>query len=437
MGFLLVIATLITCLYAVKRSWAAAALLIVLLPLEQVLQSYYPFLRSASGSWLVNVLIAVIVAVSWLHARITVPPLTTLFQCKVPLISTVLFTWAFLTCAWSPSSENALEIITKGLPYYLVIVVLGSQLVSTLPDLRRCLYLTLALGLLVQSSFIFNPEFDFRNGRLALDLGGGYRSSSLAIGESGGVSLIIATLMRDPHAKRVWLFFRLSAAVIGGVVLIMSGARGQLIAAVLASATFFAFANSQRSAQRTIGSLVMVVLLLLFGWIIFDAVLSLLPTLASTRFSTQELLYGASSASGRVGNVSALFSAWLQSPTAPFIGLGYVAFGSISGGSAIEVYCHNVYAEVIFELGLPGAICMAAVIYIATNSAIQLLRMSNFEPSDRAAVTVLMGLIAYQSILLAKQGSLWGSFTFFLYLAIIERIQRHSELTLTTVPVEV
>ena len=80
---------------------------------------------------------------------------------------------------------------------------------------------------------------------------------------------------------------------------------------------------------------------------------------------------------------------------------------------------------------------MAAVVYIAINSAIQLFRMSNFEPSDRAAVTVLMGLIAYQSILLAKQGSLWGSFTFFLYLAIVERIQRQREANLTDIPIEV
>ena len=137
------------------------------------------------------------------------------------------------------------------------------------------------------------------------------------------------------------------------------------------------------------------------------------------------MLFGVSSASGRVGNVSALFSAWLRSPTAPFIGLRYVAFGSISVVSVLEGYCHNVYAEVIFELGIPGVICMATVVYIGSNSAIQPFRMSPSRPSDRATVAVLMGLSSYQSIFLAKQGSLWGSLTLFLYLSIFERIQRH------------
>ena len=92
--------------------------------------------------------------------------------------------------------------------------------------------------------------------------------------------------------------------------------------------------------------------------------------------------------------MSALFSARLHSPTAPFIGLGYVAFGSISGGSVLEGYCHNVYAEVTFELGIPGVICMATVVYIVSNSAIQLFQLSNFRPSDRATVAVLIGLSA-------------------------------------------
>ena len=430
MGVLLVITTLITCLFAVKRPWAAAALLIVLLPLEQVLQGYFVFLRYGSASSLVNVVIGVVALISWLHSRLVAPTSTTLLQCKVLLISAALLAWSFVTCAWSPSSENALDIITKGFPYYVAVVVVGSQLISTLPDLRRCLYLVLLLGILINVSFLLNPEFTFRDGRLGFDFGGGYRSSSLAIGESGAIAMIIAVVMREADSKRFLWLVRSAGALLGAVVLIMSGARGQLIAGALVSAAFYPLATSQRNIQRTIWSVCLITLFLVAGWFIFESVLSMLPTFASTRFSSQEILYGASSASGRIGNVNALFSAWLQSPLAPFVGLGYLAFGSVTGGSALEEYCHNVYAEVIFELGIPGVVCMAGAIYMGMKSAIRLYKSSTLEPSNLTTAAMILALIVYEAILLAKQGSLWGSYMFFFYLCTADRIQRENETNL-------
>jgi hypothetical protein len=110
----------------------------------------------------------------------------------------------------------------------------------------------------------------------------------------------------------------------------LPGARGQRIVAVVESTVLFAFANSQRSAQRTGESCDDRIVV--NNWMDYLRHRSVAtPHAVINRFSTQETVYGVCSASGRAGHVSALFSAWLHSPTAHFIGLGYVAFRSIWG----------------------------------------------------------------------------------------------------------
>jgi len=113
----------------------------------------------------------------------------------------------------------------------------------------------------------------------------------------------------------------------------------------------------------------------------------------------------------------------LNTPTAPLIGLGYIAFSAIPGGSDIDVYAHNVYAEVVFELGLPGIVLFGTMVYFGLRSAFRNYLFAE-SPSDRAAGATMLALIFFEAFLLAKQGSLWGLSPIIMYLCISSRIER-------------
>ena len=148
---------------------------------------------------------------------------------------------------------------------------------------------------------------------------------------------------------------------------------------------------------------------------------TLLSGFAAKRFSSDELIYGSSSSSTRVENVLALGQAWVQSPVAWVLGLGFYAFNGLFADAG-NIYSHVLFADVIFELGLPGVALMSGFLYFVIRDAFRLYNVASSAPLTRAACAVLIALFAYQLLLVNKQGNLWGSMYFFLMGILISRL---------------
>ena len=148
---------------------------------------------------------------------------------------------------------------------------------------------------------------------------------------------------------------------------------------------------------------------------------TLLSGFAAKRFSVEEMLYGTSSSSERMENVLSLGRAWAQSPTAWIFGLGYYAFNGLFADAG-SIYSHVLFADVIFEMGLPGVAFMSCFVYLTVRDSFRLYRLAAEFPLERAACTALIALFAYQLLLVNKQGNLWGSMVFFLMGIVISRL---------------
>jgi hypothetical protein len=415
MGVILAVAFVMVCLAGAMSGIVALCLVYSMFPIEQVLQALVPWFRTSSvGVLAVNgaVAISATVALGSLAIKSRIGPK----RLTKSLISTsVLFAWAALSCSWSPSN-NASDAVLAGLPYFVLMVFICPLLISTPGDMVAFASWSLVIGVPVALAFCFSPEFINKWGRLGLDLGGSARSNPLAIGEFGGTLVILAMLLRRPGAGLGLL--RALCLTLGIVVAIKSGSRGQFFYAIIVSAIFFPIAAPVKNLRAFVFGAIGLTAILFIASI---AQTILLEGFEARRFDLDELLYGESSASGRIANVLTLLEAWSRSPSAWFIGLGYHAFNSYSG-SIGEPYSHVLFADAIFELGIPGILLLGTFLWYSSRAQLQLFFDQAPSSVGRIGVSVLSALYVYQLLLANKQGSLWGIPTLFMIGCIAERI---------------
>jgi hypothetical protein len=329
-----------------------------------------------------------------------------------------LLVWGAVTLLWSPGREAGLEALQGQLPYFVVILLLGPLLVPRVDVLVSSISATLMITTALCTIVLVNPEFLVKDGRLGLDLGAGVRSNPLALGELGGLAILLGALVRRSQLGALALPIRVGAVLVGAAVAIQSGSRGQFFYAILVAVPFLPLAAPVKSARNLILAFISVLFMAFAASFLMDTLLS---GFAAKRFSSDELIYGSSSSSTRVENVLALGQAWVQSPVAWVLGLGFYAFNGLFSDAG-NIYSHVLFADVIFELGLPGVALMSGFLYFVIRDAFRLFNFASSAPLTRAACAVLIALFAYQLLLVNKQGNLWGSMYFFLTGIIISRL---------------
>lgn len=394
---------LLACIRAILSPGFALALVASMFTVKQLLQSSLPWLATSSvGAVAVNatVLAAALAALTVRFTRgrrVRHDGINLAWLCTV-----LLYAWSVLTCAWTPS-EGAWDVIVAGLPYFVLLMLVAPRLVTDwaeVADFHRGLLL---IGIPTALLILISPEFTTKYGRLGLEIGS-VRTNPLALGQFGGLMLIAAALYRRPGA--VALVLRLLAMLLGAALAIRSGSRGQFLYAVIVAIALFPLAAPVRNVRVFFLTAVGV------GIIAFASVqlveLLLENPLESKRFSFEEMLFGRSSAAGRFANVMVLYEAWLSEPLAPLLGLGYDAF-QYYAGTAGEPYSHVIFADALFELGLPGAVLMTVFVASATRSGFRLIRETTESPERRLVGAMLVAWFAYEVLLANKQGSLWGT----------------------------
>lgn len=405
---------LLACGALLSSTWAAT-LVALMFALEQGLQASSGFF--ISNVQFVNVFVGLVTVVAITTIMLRRPDElrnTVLF----PLVGTLaLYLWSAISMAWSPSTLHGPQFVRGGIPYILLFVVLAPMLVPNVERLGSMMRMTLYLGTALVLLLVANPNLTFYSGRLGLQIEGSVRSNPLAIGELGGCLILLATLLREGPRQWVMNAARATAFLIGGLLALQSGSRGQLIFAVGLALVLLPLSKRIQNIFQFIATLVIVMLVVpLLLWIaqtfLYADVLG--------RWDTQQLSGGFAV---RVLNDLDLLSVWASTPVAWITGLGFNAFAAVTTAGAKEHYPHNIFVEVLAEEGLPMFVLMLLVFFRTFRDGLWLFRRYAEQPVERASISALIALALYFFLIANKQNNLWGQGPLFLYCCMIARIR--------------
>ena len=211
---------------------------------------------------------------------------------------------------------------------------------------------------------------------------------------------------------------QVAGLLVGLVVALKSGSRGQFIFAIPVAFLFLPVASPIKNLRNFLASTVAITAIVFFADFLYS---NILENNEAKRFSVDSMLYGSSSAMGRFQNVFALALEWLSSPFTLLFGTGYSSFASLPEAVGQD-YSHVLFADALFELGVPGALLLTICLSGAIEASRILFRRYRFEPSARAAIASFMALGVYQALLVNKQGSLWNVPLLFFFTCTLSRL---------------
>jgi len=255
-----------------SASWAVT-LLILMYALEQSLQGASPIFRSTP--LLTNAWVGVVALLSSMRSIFRIERPFAGYLTVSLLLTITIFIWAIASLVWTPARQTAMQMTQSGVPTTALFVIFGVLLVSSIDELGSVARLLLVFGTAVAVSILVNTEFTIVNGRLGINLGYMVRSSALAIGELGGLLVIVAALYRSERLEPLITVMRIVAFAAGTVLGLYSGSRGQLAFAAIVAVGFFPLTQRVKSVfsffATAIGLIVVAVSLLLLVRLVFRA----------------------------------------------------------------------------------------------------------------------------------------------------------------------
>lgn len=333
------------------------------------------------------------------------------------LISTlILLSWAAFSLLWTPSFGPATTIIIGNLPFVALFVLTIPLFASDISSVGLILNKIIYLGTLILLLILLSPNFNFRDGRIGFNLTAIYRSNPLALGELGGVLVIIASLLRTTSSQWILTIWRIAAFLIGTLMGLQSGSRGQIGFAIIIAIAFYPLSRSVKSFRSFFATVFGLILIITSVLVIANKGLDI-NTLS--RWDVTKLAGGAGH---RLDNILELLASWVSHPVAWLAGLGTNAYSAVTATGGKEEYAHNVAIEILCELGLPAFILFISLLVVSVKRAIELFWRFSQEPIARSILSAVFALFFYQLFLSLKQGNLWNSVSFFCFACIIIRL---------------
>ena len=279
----------------------------------------------------------------------------------------------------TPSPEYGLRKILRFNTFAVTMFITPLLIIKTPDDSRRLLSYFYFLLVIIVGIMLFQFVYFLRWGDFAIVLAYWNRisipganpiqvSRYLAI----GAAMMIALMIRNKPSNSIHYFIILSVILLS---IILSGSRGPLVSIIIGS-ILYAFLFERKRSSRIIGygmiGVSTITILLLF-----------LPESLTQRFFdisqgsviiTQQGVKRVSTIATRFEFWSMSVQAWFSSVTNFFVGLGAGGFSSLFIWRDWRWYPHNLFFEIIAELGLVGLIIGAAFIkksYQLINKGIQ------------------------------------------------------------------
>ena len=336
------------------------------------------------------------------------------------IVTIVIFLWSCISLIWTPSFKSGSELISGGIPYFILYLIICPFLIDGIDSLNNFFRVFLILGSAVIILILVNPTFTSTSGRLGINLGATLRTNPLAMGELGGTVLLVAALFRI-GVKSIFInIMRIVGLFCGTAIALQSGSRGQILFAVLLALIFYPVSVKVKNLFSFLATA--------FGLMIFLPMILFVAQLVlgdvGLRRWDSDVIAGGTEV--RIANIMDLLGGFITHPVAWFTGLGFNAFTSISTAGS-EPYSHVMFIDIFAELGIPMFVLFSISMYTTTRSSIWLFRRFKDEPTPRATLAVLLSYFAYQILLINKQGYLWAAGSFFLVVLILSRLKSRTE----------
>ena len=406
------------CIVGLASAPAALPLVIMMYPLEQLLQAAGGVFLSIPA--LANITVAAVAGFAVLRMIASQErPFLGYFN-RALGVTIAIFAWSAASLLWTPSPEMGGQLISGGLPYFILFVLTAPLLALDVASLARVGRVLLLFGGAITAALVVNPEFHSSSGRQVFMLAGSVMSNPLTTGELGGTIVITAVLLRGDGLSPFMGLVRLASFPLGLALALQSGSRGQLISAIIVCFLFYPVAKRVTTVLGFVGAFGATVI----GYMAFSILAPIILTgYGATRWSTGNL---EGSVASRFQNVTDLLLAQFRAPLSWIVGLGYNAFSSLSDGAA-DGYSHNLSADILTELGIPMFALYVWMLVSVFRDGLWLFRRYQHRPADRSSVALLLALAAYQFLLMHKQGYLWGAGAYFMFAIIIARVRRREE----------
>jgi hypothetical protein len=408
------VAIFLGCVY-VRALWRPAiclALLMLMFGVKIVMQSQFGVFQAESGTLLVNVLTALVIAASIAILRTRHGSIDGGFLNPTSILSIALYLWSIITLGWSLAPDSGFAIVQFAWPYVVLALIMVPIAVRNLEGVGEALVWARRVGFVLSLIILVSPEFTSKSGRIGIDLAtsASSRSNPLVIGEIGAMQIMLGFLLTTGRRTTLELLFRIACVLVGTIVVFKSGSRGQIFFAIGLSLLFYPVSFRVASIRSFFAGVVMAGILASIAYLFTE---SLLSDWELRRFSFEALLYGSSSAGSRFAAVLSMAQEWASTPRAWLFGLGLNSYSALPLGTG-DIYSHVVFADAIFELGLIGFALLAWILWIAVRSCRTILAYAvNADPAKRSTASGLVCLIVFQTLLVNKQGALWGSYLFF------------------------
>jgi hypothetical protein len=339
----------------------------------------------------------------------------------------LIYIWSIVSLTWTPAIPDAhnhgSNIMREEWPYVILVILIAPMLVDGLADWDNSRQIILFFGSIIVMTVLVNPEFTIKLGRIGVMLDGINRTSPLAIGQMGGALAIIGGLYRGRIAGRVSTLLGLGGFLMGLLLALYSGSRGQAIFALVCMLALFPVSRQLKSVGAFLGNSLALLLAVVLAYIAFSLVTGGADI---DRWRSDRL----EDAGGiRLQNIGVLLSAFVNNPSAWFIGLGFNTFSTL-GSDLGQGYSHCTFVDVLCEEGIPCFVGLLVMCGMVVRAGKRLFLRFENSPSQRSALATLLALTLYQFLLCNKEGNLWAAVNFFMLCCIVVRIDRREALDL-------
>jgi len=423
MGTVIIFSFLLWCLLAVLFLLLAPPLLILFFPLEQLIQSSSSFFRdTALGLQATNYIVALTVALTSGYAVFKNPQRFQGILNNTTIIIGIMFIWTLLSCLWSPGRAKGFDVLVSTAPYLVLFFIFMPLLITSLADWSRVARYCLVLGMIISGLILISPEFTMKFGRLGLDMASdvkGGRSSPLALGELGGTCIVLAVFVGTRFDPLYFKVFRGIAVLLGTILVVKSGSRGQLMFAVITVALTYPISKQFSNAKNYIFAIIGLGLTLILINYIAGQVANTGSLDTEKRWAEGATNEGLDA---RYRNIFFLLETWLKSPAYWIQGLGFYSFGELNPFG--EPYTHAIVVDMLGELGLVGFTLFSIMCILSWISFRKIFIAVRNDPIQRANLSSLAAMLIYQFLLSNKQGNISGSFLMFSLILLAARIER-------------
>ena len=302
-----------------------------------------------------------------------------------------------LSYFWSISQPDTFRQMKRQIPYILTFSMVAPLCCFNQKQLDSVAKVYIYFG----SLLLLGIAASSTSGRsivVGVSQGSVVTANPLAVASFGGHVVICSIFHIYTNRSRLSPTTLLAGAIVllGLYVILRSGSRGQMLAAVAACFIWLPITAKMAANRSSIIALV-IAFLIAYGAIWLAEEYELANRWRRDLFE-QHL-------TGRLDAASYVIQQMLDAgPMAWLVGLGNSACYKLIG-----VYPHNVPAEVLAEEGILGFACFLGFLVSVTLTGLRFMLDSNADASARARIGMMLTLFTFEFGLCLKQGSLLGS----------------------------